>query len=109
MNREDLEQYVWDHLPARKLLVGRARVNRIVGTTLRGWPVPVLRQCDAAEGEVVGKYMARSIERQERAEYGMGFFAAIILSAIIGEIVKILIRRWFESSEARLAIVEAGR
>lgn len=109
MTREDLEQYVWERLPARKMLLGRARVNRIVTTTLRGWPVPVMRQCDEAEGDVVGKYLARSIERQERAEYGMGFLASIVLAAIISEIVKILIRRWFESSEARLAIVEAGR
>ena len=109
MTREDLEQYVWERLPARKMLLGRARVNRIVTTTLRGWPVPVMRQCDEAEGQVVGKYLARTIERQERAECGMGFFAAVILSALIGEIIKILLRKWFESTDARLAIVECGR
>ena len=109
MTRDDLERYVWEQLPARKYLAGRERVNRLLHRTLRNWPVPVMRQCDEAEGDVVGKYMARSIERQERAEYGMGFFASIVLAAIISEIVKILIRRWFESSEARLAIVEAGR
>lgn len=109
MTRDDLERYVWEQLPARKYLAGRERVNRLLHRTLRNWPVPVMRQCDEAEGQVVGKYLARTIERQERAECGMGFFAAVILSALIGEIIKILLRKWFESTDARLAIVECGR
>lgn len=109
MTRDELEQYVWDQLPARKFLAGRQRINRLTHRTLRNWPVPVMSQCDEGEGQVVGKYLARSIERQERAEYGMGFFAAVILSALIGEIIKILLRKWFSSDEARLAIIEGGR
>jgi hypothetical protein len=53
---------------------------------------------------VVGQHLAKSIERQERAEYGMGFIASIILAAIISEIVKILLRRWLEN---RVEMLEA--
>lgn len=109
MTRDELEQYVWEQLSARKFLAGRKRINRLTHRTLRNWPVPVMRQCDEAESQVVGKYLARTIERQERAEVGMGFVAAVILSALIGEIIKILLRKWFESGEGRLAIVEGGR
>lgn len=109
MTRQELEQYVWDNLPARKRIAGRERIDRIVGRTLKGWPVAVLHQCDRAEGDVVGKYLARSVERHERAEYGMGFFAAIILSSLIGEIVKMLLRRWFESNDGQAEITEAAR
>ena len=109
MTKVELEQHIWDSLPARKHLAGRARVNRLVERTLRDWPVGVLRQCDAGESEVVAKYLARGIERRERAEVGMGFFASIILAAIVSEIVKIILRKWLESSEGRLAITEACR
>ena len=109
MSRDALEQYVWDRLPVSKYAAGRARVSRVVRRTLREWPIGVLRQCSDAECQIIGKHLARSIERQERAEYGLGFFGLIILSAIVSEIVKILIRRWLESSEAQLEMVEAAR
>lgn len=109
MNRQELEQHVWDTLPARKFFAGRERVNRIVSRTLNEWPVGVLRQCDAGEAQVVATHLARGIERRERAEYGMGFFAMVFLSAIVSEIVKIILRKWLESSEGRLAITEAAR
>ncbi|MFM8735392.1 MAG: hypothetical protein ACKOC8_09380 [Pirellulales bacterium] len=109
MSRDAIEQYVWDRLPVSKHVAGRARVSRVVRRTLREWPIGVLRQCNDAECQVIGKHLALSIERQERAGYGMGFFGLVILSSIVSEIVKILIRRWLESSEAQLEIVEAAR
>lgn len=109
MTRDAITQYVWEQLPARKFLAGRERVNRIVARTLSEWPIGVLRQCDAGEAQVVATHLARGIERRERAEYGMGFFAMVFLSAIVSEIVKIILRKWLESSEGRLAITEACR
>ena len=104
MKRDALTAAVWDELPAMKHLIGRRRVERVIGRTIDKWPVPVLCQCDAGESEVVGKYLARSVERAERAEYGMGFFASIILASLISEIVKIMLRRWLEN---RTAMMEA--
>jgi hypothetical protein len=104
MTGDELIDDVWRLLPVRKHLLGRARVARIVERAMREWPVPVLQQCDAGQTAVVGKYLARSLERQER-EYGMGFFASIILAAVIGEIVKILVRRWLENRESMMEAV----
>ena len=106
MTRDELIADVWHDLPVSKYLLGRARVDRITARALKAWHPPVLDQCDEAQCRIVNKYLARSIERQERNEYGMGFLAAILLSAIIGEIVKILLRRWLEN---RTAMLEAIR
>jgi len=97
MTRDALIAAVWDELPKTRYLLGRRRVDRLTARCLKRWPVPVLYQCDPQQTNVVGEHLARSIERQERAEYGMGFLASIILAAIISEIVKILIRRWLEN------------
>lgn len=104
MTRQQLIDAVWDELPAKRYLLGRKRGERLIARAIRKWPVPVLYQCDAEQTAVVGEHLARSLERQERAEYGMGFFASIILAAIISEIVKILIRRWMEN---RVEMLEA--
>jgi hypothetical protein len=104
MNRQELIDAVWDELPAKRYLLGRKRGERLIDRAIKRWPVPVLYQCDAQQTAVVGEHLARSLERQERAEYGMGFFASIILAAIVSEIVKILIRRWMEN---RVEMLEA--
>lgn len=97
MTRDELISAVWGELPKTRYLLGRRRVDRLTARCLKKWPAPVLYQCDPQQTNVVGEHLARSIERQERAEYGMGFLASIILAAIISEIVKILIRRWLEN------------
>lgn len=109
MTRDELDAYVWENLSARKLLAGRDRVRRITTRALRSWPVAVLAQCDDAESMVVGNYMSRNIERSERHEYGMGFLASVVFAAIIGEIVKLLMRRWLERRESRQDFVELCR
>jgi len=104
MTLDELTADVWQELPVTKHLLGRRRVDRIVARTLRAWPAPVLAQCDDNQTQVVGRYLARGVERQERAEYGMGFFAMLILSAMVSEIVKILIRRWLENRTEMLEL-----
>ena len=66
-----------------------------------GWPIPVLEQCDDAEAAVVAKYYTRTVERSVRADMQMGFFTLLIFSALVQEIVKILVRWWMEKSENR--------
>jgi hypothetical protein len=59
----------------------------------------VLEQCNAGEAEVVGVHLARSIERNMRHEVGMGIILTLVLSALISEVVKILLRWWMERQE----------
>jgi len=106
MTRDALIAAVWDELPKSRYLLGRRRVDRLTARCLKKWPVPVLYQCDAQQTVVVGEHLAKGVERQERAEYGMGFFASIILAAIVSEIVKILVRRWLENRTEMLEALQ---
>ena len=109
MTRDQLSDYVWERLPARKLLLGRRRCDDLVRRAIGSWPVAVLRQCDAAETQVVGVYMERSLKRYAQAEYGMGIILTIVLGAIVSELVKILLRWWLESGENQRQMMEMTR
>jgi hypothetical protein len=100
MTIHELESYVWERLPKlQRTLAGRYIAGRVVRRAVRTWPVPVLEQCNAGEAEVVGVHLARSLERQARQEFGMGILLTLVLSALISEVVKILVRWWLERQE----------
>lgn len=105
MTRHELTDMVYDRLPWRLRLAGRDVVSRVVEDAVRTWPVPVLRQCDSGETEVVGTFLARSLKRRSR-QYGTGIILTLILSAVISEVVKILIRWWLERRENREAMMQ---
>jgi hypothetical protein len=104
MTLDGLGQQVWDELPALYRVGGRRLCSRIVRRAVATWPSPVLEQCDAEQSAVVGKYHARSVERSVRANYQMGFLAMLIFSAMVQEIVRILVRWWLERGEHRDAM-----
>lgn len=103
MTLSELDAYVWDRLPSvPRTLGGRRIASRIVRRAVRGWPIPVLEQCDDGETQVVGRHYTKSIERQVRQqEVGMGIILTLVLGALVQEVVKILIRWWLERSEHR--------
>lgn len=105
MTRDKLADYVYSELPWRLRIAGRDVVGRVVDDAVRLWPVPVLRQCDAGEAQVVGSFLARSLKRRQQ-QYGMGIILTLILSALISEAVKILLRWWLERRENREAMLE---
>ena len=105
MTRHELTDMVYDRLPWRLRLAGRDVVSRVVEDAVRLWPVPVLRQCDAGEAQVVGSFLARSLRRRSH-QYGTGIILTLILSALISEAVKILLRWWLERRENREAMQE---
>lgn len=101
MTLPDLESHVWDRLPTVQRMAGRRLANRIVRRAVSGWPIPVLEQCDEGETAVVAKYYTRTVERSVRADMQMGFLTLLIFSALVQEIVKILVRWWMEKGENR--------
>ena len=105
MTRHELADYVYGNLPWRLRIAGRDTVGRIVDDAVRNWPAPVLRQCDAGEAQVVGSFLAKSLRRRQQ-QYGMGIILTLILSALISEAVKILLRWWLERRENREAMRE---
>ena len=102
MTLDDLQAHVWDRLPTlQRTVAGRRIVSRIVKSAVRGWPVPVLEQCDAGQTEIVAKHYTKTIERQARREYGMGIILTLVLGALVQEVVKIIVRWWLERNENR--------
>lgn len=105
MTRHELTDMVYDRLPWRLRLAGRDVVSRVVEDAVRTWPVPVLRQCDAGKTEVVGSFLAKSLRRRQH-QYGTGIILTLILSAVISEVVKILIRWWLENRQNRETMMQ---
>jgi hypothetical protein len=101
----DLQSHVYAELPVlQRTVTGRRIVYRLVASAVRHWPGMVLRQCDAGEANVVGVHFGRQLERIARREYGMGIILTLVLSALISEVVKILLRWWMERQENQTAM-----
>lgn len=109
MTLHELEEHVWSQMPTlQRMGCGRRLVGRVVRRAVAGWPVPVLEQCDDGETAVVAKYYVRTVERAVRADMQMGFLAMLVFSAMVQEVVRILVRWWMENrTHMRLLVREA--
>jgi hypothetical protein len=102
MTRDELDAYVWSQLSVRKHAAGRRVVSRIVADAVRDWPSAAMARSDHGEVQAFGSIYAKSLAR--RGNYGMGIILTLVLSALISEVVKTLIRWWLESRENRAAM-----
>jgi hypothetical protein len=102
MTRAELDAYVWSQLSVRKHAAGRRVVSRIVADAVRDWPSAAMARSDHGEVQAFGSIYAKSLAR--RGNYGMGIILTLVLSALISEVVKTLIRWWLESRENRAAM-----
>lgn len=88
-----LLDYVWERLGVRKHLLGRDRVNNLTVEAISRWPVG---------GEFWGEPSAERLQsvanwvsRRHKNDYGFIWMA--ILSAIVGQIVRLLLEWWLDS------------
>jgi hypothetical protein len=102
MTRDELDAYVWSQLSVRKHAAGRRVVSRIVADAVRDWPSAAMARSDHGEVQAFGSIYAKSLAR--RGNYGMGIILTLVLSALISEVVKILIRWWLEGRDNRAAM-----
>jgi len=102
MTRDELDAYVWSQLSVRKHAAGRRVVSRIVADAVRDWPSAAMERSDRGEVQAFGNIYAKSLAR--RGNYGMGIILTLVLSALVSEVVKALIRWWLESRENRAAM-----
>jgi hypothetical protein len=102
MTRDELDAYVWSQLSVRKHAAGRRVVSRIVADAVRDWPSAAMARSDHGEVQAFGSIYAKSLAR--RGNYGMGIILTLVLSALISEVVKTLIRWWLESRDNRAAM-----
>lgn len=104
MTIEELQDHIWQDIGVRKHVAGRRIVDRIVRDAVVDFPGYAMARCDRGETEVLGRLWSKSFARRHQQEYGMGIILTIVLSAIISEVVKALIRWWLESRENRLSM-----
>jgi hypothetical protein len=102
VTRDELDAYVWSQLSVRKHAAGRRVVSRIVADAVRDWPSAAMARSDHGEVQAFGSIYAKSLAR--RGNYGMGIILTLVLSALISEVVKILIRWWLEGRDNRAAM-----
>lgn len=105
MSLEDLDAYVWQQLSPRRYAAGRQLVARLTRRVVRKWPHLVMSQTRPESYGIVTDEIARSIERSERQNYGMGIILTLVLSALLSEIVKAVLRWWLQSASNRALLL----
>lgn len=102
---EELEAYVWKDLPAMKYVAGRQRVARLTRRCAKRLPAQVFGEASPESRARIMAEIHKAVERTERANYQMGIFLTLILSAMLSEIVKAIIAWWSKSASNREFLV----
>ena len=105
MSLEDLDAYVWSQLSPRRYAAGRPLVARLTRRVVRKFPHLVMSQTNPESYGMVMHEIAKSIERSERQNYGMGIILTLVLSALLSEIVKAVLRWWLQSASNRALLL----
>ena len=94
------EQWVWSRLPASKHLAGRRRINDLLPLAVDRWSDDMAFAVD--EGGPAYAFMVDSLRSDVRRIYGgrrYGAFWIIVLSGLIGELVRLLVLWWLSNDD----------
>lgn len=100
MDYAGFEEWVWSRLPPTKLLAGRRRVLELVPLALDRWSDEMARATDSGSEEF--GFMADSLRQDVRRLYAgrrYGAFWIIVVSSLVGELVRLLVLWWLSSSD----------
>lgn len=106
MSIEDLEAHVWSRLSLRKHVAGRNTVGRLVRRIVRRWPSVLMHDSAPGDQAIVMEGMRLSVERGERSNVTMGIFLTIILSALISEVLKVILAWWRSSASKQQLLAQ---
>lgn len=90
---ERLQEHVWDKIGWQKRLVGKPGVATAVRLALDGWTPPYARLSPNAPTEQA-RLQEYVRDRMPSQQSRYGFLWALILSAVIGQIVRVLLEWW---------------
>jgi hypothetical protein len=94
------EQWVWTRLPPSKFLAGRRRVLDLFPLAIDRWSDTMGGATDEADPRFT--FMAESLRHDVRRIYAgrrYGSFWIIVLSSLVGEIVRLLVLWWLSSGD----------
>jgi hypothetical protein len=89
--------HVWDRLGFRKHVLGRKRVEAMTREAIRRWPPnPASSE---SQNEVQAWVLSQAAPQGGKQTYGFIWMA--ILSAVVGQIVRLLLEWWLDSDHNR--------
>jgi hypothetical protein len=89
--------HVWDRLGFRKHVLGRGRVEAMTREAIRRWPQHP--DSSTAQDEVHAWVLSQAAAQSGKQTYGFIWMA--ILSAVVGQIIRLLLEWWLESNHNR--------
>ncbi len=105
MSYAELQEHIWSQLSLRKRLAGRAACDRILRRAVRVLPTGMMSRSNNPEQDHLMQHVAADIVRNEQHNsVTMGIFLTIILSALVSEIVKLLMAWWRARSENQVLL-----
>lgn len=105
MSYSELQEHIWSQLSLRKRLAGRAACGRILRRAVRVLPTGMMSQSNTKEQNRLMRQTQADIVRHERHHnVQMGILLTIILSALVSEIIKLLLAWWRSRSENQVLL-----
>ena len=105
MSYPELQEHVWSRLSLRKRLAGRSNCDRILRRLVRSLPLGMVGASNQVEQDRLAKHTAAAVVRQEKHNnVTMGIILTIILSALVSEMVKVLLAWWRSRSENQVLL-----
>ena len=106
MSYSELQEHIWSQLSLRKRLAGRAACDRILRRAVRVLPTGMMSQSNPTEQNRLMKQTQSDIVRHERhSSVTVGsILLTIILSALVSEVIKLLIAWWRARSENQVLL-----
>lgn len=104
------QEEIWQQLPLRKFLAGKERVFDCISVVVQEWPDEqfALATGDPKAEATAIRDLMKSSKRHLHLAYGdreFGFIWATILSALLYELIIILIEWWRKRKENRMALL----
>jgi hypothetical protein len=97
-----MQQWVWARLPASKYAAGRRRVLELIPLAIDRWSDDMAQA--SGPGDPAFAFMTDSLRRDVRRIYDgrrYGAFWIIVVSSLIGELVRLLVLWWLSRSDRK--------
>ena len=107
-NAAQLQDFVWRGLGARKHIVGRDGINRATELCVSRWPVShdteTLPTADDPVFVELAKGVTADMKSYDGKDKRYGFIWTLVLSAVISQLVRLLVDWWIKRRENRIAM-----
>lgn len=109
---DDLQELVWDRMPARKYVAGREFIYDLTLAAIQEWPAEKMLHIQSGTSAEVLQMneLKASLKRHITLTHGheqrYGFIWTLVLSAVISELVRVLLNWWWNNRKNREHMAE---